>query len=141
MRITNVFSGRPAYYDRNPLMISNNYNQTIAPAALTVRWTYTVPTARKAYVEQQNSALDRATAAGTAAQMFAGTRYTPNGGSVAVFTYAVANTNTLNQEFSQLMGGSMVMLAGDKNDAVTSDLSTTGTVEFLLNGKCTEFDA
>ena len=142
MRLNNVFSGRPAWFDRNPTDNQNlAFDSTIAPAGVTTRWTYTTPTGRKAMLESALAVVRRATAAGAAARCFAIVTFLPGGINPQDMAIASFNNNTVDTLDRAIVGAIGVLVGLDTVRAQTSDASTAGTVEFDVAAKVTEFDA
>lgn len=138
---TGTSSGRAAYYDRNPLDVVNQYIAAIAPASLTVRWTYTVPAARKAYVESAFNLCIRETVATTAGDAWSEVTVTPNGGANTFLGAAVFNGNVVGNQGQSSLGSVGLLQAGDALIGKTLDNSSGGTVQFAVASKATEFDA
>lgn len=141
MRLTNVFGGRPALYDRNPTSFAFETSQTTGPHVQTTRGTYTVPTARKAQVTSISGCEVRVTAATTAARSETdhnmenvATALAPLA-RLAVWTNAVGDKDHYNQ------GGANYLLAGEIVIYEDVDSSTGGTIEYLSGMWINEFDA
>jgi hypothetical protein len=138
MRITNVFSGRPAYFDRNPTEITtfSNFQTAIAPHSLTTRVTYTVPTGRKAFIGALDFIMHRVTAAaplGRRRISFGTTTFTP--------THCMDWSNVVDAVTQLLTSLQAPFLAGDQIAVMTEDLSTGGTVDYIMAADIREFDA
>lgn len=142
MRLTNVFGGRPASYDRNPTTIVNGGSQySQAPHALTTRWTYTVPTARKFILGFWSVMALRVSVAGTAGAYEPIISATPSGGSNKVLVDLEQLTNLAGDNARLTGGGGTTYLAGDALLGQDFDGSTNGTVSFNESMSGTEFDA
>lgn len=132
------------YYDRNPTSFTLAFSQqTIAPHAATVRATYTVPTSRKAFIEISQCFLIFESVGdlvlGSAQSFY---RFTPSGGVAASVVTALAQgICPVRTYVAMLFGASIEMQAGDKLDAMTSNLYTASTCTHVLSLKGTEFDA
>jgi hypothetical protein len=137
MRISNVFSGRPAYYDRGPTDI--NIGTAVAatgPHSATSRGSYTVPTARKAQVTGLSLVAERVTVAGTPSVFNA---YCTQGGNVnQVASEQILNTVGAKAEVHT--GATFTALAGDILQLFTSDGSLTGTCGYDVRLQAIEFD-
>lgn len=140
--IGNVGGARPAYHDRTPLAITQQYSATaVAPHASTTRWTYTVPTGRKFFCQVTFARWVRATAAapvGNANVLFS---YTPNGGVNAVTQEAVGAQNGVGLGKETLLGVQGSLGPGDAVAGGTSDASTGGTIDYRVSMAGIEFDA
>lgn len=135
---TSGAANRNAYYDRNPTTLTTLAfaSLNVAPHASTQRWTYTVPTGRKAYLSVARVALFRNAAAA------------PVGN---VEDYMVwQNVYPAQLEFFNNAAGayltdhiphSIIMLAGQNITAFSSDASTGGTVSHWIDAAAMEFDA
>jgi hypothetical protein len=141
MRINNVFSGRPAYYDRNPTLPNQRFGQNaVAPHGLTTRFTYTVPSARKAFLGALYAHVFRVTAGAPVGLVVCTVTHT-NGANIANLVDFAFTDNTLLAQRQVAYGSSDVMVAGDTLVLQTSDGSTGGTVDYRIDSKITEFDA
>jgi hypothetical protein len=142
MRTGQPIIGRPAWYDRNPsqvLLWWTVNNQ--APHAETVRWTYTVPSGKKAMLEALDGLICIITAATTAGRRSIYVKLTrPSVGSAFIFNLQIL-TNNVGDVQTKGLGTSLLMLAGDILEGYTSDGSTGGTADYRLMAKITEFDA
>lgn len=141
MRLTNVFGGRPSFYDRNPLDIQKNASNTVAPHTQVQRWIYTVPTARKAQVTRLETFTHRVTAATTASQATMYVKNTPSGGSTLVVGETTTYGNNIDSGFDHATGTGPLLLAGDAIECDDFDASTAGTEQLTANLMATEFDA
>lgn len=143
MRLFNVRSGRAVYYDRNPADISLGFSGTdVVPHAETQRASYTVPTDKKAFLEQGITDMVRTAAAGTPGQSITFMQHTPDGGSAISYLQArlTPNFNSIGDRDKQLVGTSLLILEADLLEIVTQDLAVTGTVTYATALKLTEFD-
>jgi hypothetical protein len=142
MRIQNVRASRPDWYDRNPVMVGNIYGgDALAPHALTTRFTYTVPTGKKCYLEygQLKVTRDGATAtpvkAGCDFPITAGISTTPILGIASIIS------GTLGATDNQTLGAAIILVAAFAFTGSTFDTSTGGTCGYIVTFKGTEFDA
>ncbi len=140
MRLQNVFTGRPNYYDRTPLAINQTAANGVGPHAFTTRYTYTVPTGRKAWIEAQIAEVDRLTAATTAARVEADVEVV-TAGPTTDFLYCMFNNNVVGTLDKIVMGQAGMLIAGGQLIGADEDLSTAGTVNFGETSRATEFDA
>ena len=141
MRVSSFAVARPAYYDRNATSKNLVYGSAaIAPHANTTRFTYTVPSGRKCFVESLNVASFRETAATVVGQQFLnivvydGTTYC-NLIALYYYTTAVGSVQT------QILGNNATVYAGQQILGATWDLSTGGTQDLRLSAKGSEYDA
>lgn len=142
MKINSPSTARAAWYDRNPLMISNDFaTSSLAPAGNTSRWSYTVPSARKAALESSLANVIRETAATTAAYSAFTIQYTPSGGGGITIVRAGFNNNAVGTQGLDSKGSVGYLLAGDNIQGFTFDASTAGTLRGDVAVKVTEFDA
>lgn len=142
-RLENPVVTRFAYYDRNTVKRSISFKgDALAPHALTVRATYTVPSASKAFAEFFFTDLLRLTAAGTPGSPINFISHTPDGGApAAIFLARLLSTqNAINDTVKHAQG---VFLLANDDDAFTlstQDGSTTGTVFYEVRAHIVEFD-
>lgn len=142
MRFTQAFPARPAWYDRN----ATNQNQgaivtAAAPHTNTIRWTYTVPSARKAFVEILTVTMVRNGAAAPLGFYENFITYTPNAGVAKIPLIVWMRTNNVGDRVSQAIGQGMTLYAGDVINASDDDASTGGSVDYHSSIKAAEFDA
>lgn len=138
------FPGGPRleWYDRNPKRVVDKwFSYSIGPHALTVRWSYTVPTGKNAFIERLISKIYRAEAATSGALVYAHINITPFGEAPATMVWAHTRTNLVGDMDRGAVGHCGVLSAGDEIKASTSDVSTGGSLDYLLACKITEFDA
>lgn len=128
---------RTEWYDRAPLLVQRLFAQTIAPAGLTARWSYTVPASRKCLVENAIAIQTRITAAGAGGYCAS---FIGDGAAYVVAAIGYQFTSAGMQQTGAL-AGAMVYLAGSTITGQTWDTSTGGTVEYLVSMKATEYDA
>jgi len=142
MRSGQPIISRPAWYDRNPEPGWGVYfAAAVAPHALTTRWSYTVPTGKKTFLEAILCWLMRAGAAATVGRVYALIQYLEGGVSGPYLAYASIRTNSVGDGDSGNLGQSIIMVAGDIIRCQTSDGSTGGAVDYNTGFKATEFDA
>jgi hypothetical protein len=140
--IGQVGASRPAYYDRNPLAVYQSYSSNaIAPAAVVVRATYTVPSGKKAFCETLHGFARRRTAAAPVGTWSVGINVTPSGGSNTTILYKRDTKNVIDDQKEFTISPFGELGAGDKIDLITEDLSTGGTVDYTFITKAVEFDA
>lgn len=142
MRGGNAANPRQQWFDRNPLAVAKAYvNAATAPHATTVRWTYTVPAARKVQLEMVALEVLRDAAAAPVGFASVLVRYTPNGGANTTIVRIDTLNNTVGAVNVQSLGGAITGFAGDLFEGVTSDGSTGGSNLYVVTAKFTEFDA
>lgn len=141
MRLSSLASARPNYYDRNAVSGVAVYSAaSIAPHAETVRWTVTVATGKKAFIEITRMMAFRvtaATAAGTAGYV---SRVT-SGASYMDILYEAHINNTVGYEAKDIAPSGVTIYAGETLDGRTYDGSTGGAYNYLTGCKYTTFDA
>jgi len=142
VRASATFLARPGWYDRNPVRLFQYYKgDGVAPHSSTLRWTYTVPAGKKAWVELLVNRVKRSGAATTPDAVLSQIYLTPYGGSISTLLYVFFNSNTLGAGDTIIVPASMMLGAGDVLSAYTQDASTGGLVDYLVSAKITEFDA
>jgi len=134
-------ASRLAWYDRNPVSVIKWWGmQDVAPHFSTQRWTYTVPTSKKAYIENVNAMAVRTVVATTVGRVCDYVVYYPSGGGSLWLTEAEFIKNAVGDSDKNNIACPITMLVGDTVTGFTSDDSTAGTVDHFLMAKITEFD-
>lgn len=132
------FPGGPRleWYDRNPQSVDEGaLIDDTAPHSLTTRFTYTVPTGKKCFVELAMVHMLRSAAASSVEKATVEI--------LARGTYVVAaeiETNNVGDRASMVVGRNCIMLAGDVIAGRTVDGSTGGTIDYMLGFMGIEFD-
>jgi hypothetical protein len=127
---------RLAYYDRNPLTASLSFiGSALGPHAQTTRATYTVPSTKKAMLTHATLLIERQVVATTVGQALNNTSV--NGPTTFM---AGIGTNTVGDRDMAAPGSQLVILAGQVVNALTSDVSTGGQVNYLIAVGIQEFD-
>ena len=144
MRVGSFAVARPAYYDRNATAVNLAFTSTEAPHAATTRFTVTVASGKKLFMEVLSLAVYRATAASSAGNYITSLS-SYDGTTESNLLYDITYNNTTLAGGGPLqrlvVGTSVTVYAGQLIYAVTSDNSTGGTVRYILAGKGTQFDA
>jgi len=138
------FPGGPRldWYDRNPGNQRQLYAVAgVAPHLETIRWTYTVPAAKKAWISAAFVAARRATAATTAGEVRARVVFAPSGGQYGSIIMARIFGNVVNDQDKAAFGPGMMMQATDQLLGLTMDLSTGGTIDYEVTAVIVEFGA
>jgi len=138
------FPGGPRleWYDRNPYHRFQSYmNNNTAPHGVTTRWTYTVPTGKKAFVEGAQTYIHRITAAAPVGLVQVVIYVTPSGGGMSAFLLSQLITNNVGDKDHTEIGGGPVLYPGDAIEGQTSDVSTGGTTNLNITTEITEFNA
>ena len=133
------FPGGPRleWYDRNPQPQSLYYSGIdVGPHSSISRFSYTVPTGKKFFLENANVLVLRKTAATTEGQVegYISAR-------IPYIVYAELITNNVGDRSQMNVGRSVIMQAGELLNALTFDLSTGGTLDYIINAHGIEFDA
>lgn len=136
-------SVNPQYYDRNPSNMTNWYDLTnLAPHAVTVRISYTVPSNRKAFIDQISLFIKRETAAGVVDQAGGDANYITAGGLANNgLSFDLITSNNVADHDRQINTQFGAMLSGDQLNIDDYDFSTGGTTEAAGGFKVFEFDA
>jgi len=135
-------SPRAMYYDRNPTVIFKWWaSNDVAPHALTDRWSYTVPTGKKAFLESVLLQVLRTATATTPLRPRSGISYQPYGQAMEFMFLAYLRANTLYDRDKVVVGWAGVMAVGDLIIGRTWDDSTGGTNDYLNYAKIMQFDA
>lgn len=134
-------TARPAYYDRNPLILGFSVHQTFAPHGATDRWSYTVPAGRKAQLEYAFVRTRRTNLATTPNDFDALLRINPAGGGTIVLVLMPVATNTVEAGMTVSVSGPITLNTGDRLFATTIDQSVDGLVTYTITAKLLEYDA
>lgn len=142
MRIYPGISARTNAYDRNAIPRASAYfTSAIAPHALTVRWSYTVPASKKFQLGGASVGMANQTATTAGGIIESSIRYTPSGGAATRILSCIAgvmpNANNLNVTGLQGAFG----FAGDLFEGITQDTSVTTTNLYQNEMQGIEFDA
>lgn len=141
MDINNFGAARASIYDRNSELTNIIYGAPAVPHAPTVRSTYTVPVNKKAIINMISMFMERqsnASSADISDIVYLVTRLAGGVVTIGRLTDVLdANHDIATDSFS--LGATL--LAGDKIEIVTSDLSTGGGIYFNTLAVITEFDA
>jgi hypothetical protein len=142
MRTGHVQQSRPQWYDRTPIGRTNSAtNAATAPHAETVRWTRTIPTAKKYQLQTATVLVRRESAAAPASYMTAAVRLFPNGAANVIINEVLIVGNAVNDGDNQTLGGAIALLAGDVLEGITQDSSTGGTALYRTSQTGLEYDA
>lgn len=142
MRVNQVLSSRPQFYDRNPLaVIQSSGSAGNAPIGSTVDWSYTVPAGRKAQVTSTNIVNVRDAVATTAGEIRITIAIIPSGGSITNFMTVTGYDNTVGPTRLSTTGQAIFLGTGDLLRGLHQDLSTGGTFAYAVRASVTEFDA
>jgi hypothetical protein len=138
MRLTNVFSGRPAYYDRNPTAIGTMFYvaDVIGPHAFINRVTYTVPSGRKAIVEGAFGSIVRTAAGGVVGLAEVVFLQVSGSGEASVTEF----DNTVGAKANGSMAGGVLPAATQLIISTADASTTTSTHSFRAFQRITEFD-
>lgn len=125
--------------DRNPITSVLAFNGlALAPHAEISRALYTVPAQKKAILEHAFVSLLRITAAAPIGKYGA---FCAIKGSANKMVQVVLLTNVIGDKDHEIITNKIDLIAGDTVDLRTFDLSTGGTVDYVVGAKLTEYDA
>ena len=140
MKLGSLSSARPSIYDRNASGSLLGYTgNSIAPHALTTRFTQTIASGKKAVVESAFTQIWRDSAPG-ASGPFWGLVQLTSGATTVNMVGVLTATTTLYQGLAQTQAGQVTLYAGETIAGVTSDTSTGGTTAYWISAKLTVFD-
>lgn len=141
MRIGHLQPSRPEWYDRNPVAVYRYYQgaSVNGGAGGTSRWTYTVPSGKKCYIDMVSARLNvqtRRTAAGFHTAVISMTAGAVSIDPVRVEVYENVYGAGSAAGLSNLgaMGAGDVLFAQDAG-------ASTGDYNVTMSAKMTEFDA
>jgi hypothetical protein len=131
------------WYDRNPTVVFNAYNQIVPNGAWTDRqqWTYTVPKNREFFLEYLVVTLNAQKAAASGDTIVTYVTYTPNGAASQPLIKLTDISTTTQLAQTQQIGQSILLLPGDTISAYTTMPNEVNTVQFSITMKGTEFSA
>lgn len=135
---------RDSWGDRNPLQAMIRYRgDSVAPHVATERAKYTVPTGKKAQVQNYYTLIHVLTAATTAGVRYILCGFVPLGGTIGHLMVAQLNAdkNVIGNVNSGSVGLSTTLLVGDYVVINTYDGSTAGTVDYNGSITITEYNA
>ena len=141
MRVGSFAVARPNYYDRSATTKSTEYAGTTGPHAVTQRYTFTVASGYKAYVESCVTLATVATVATTRTAVYASQYVVTDDSGAADLAIVKIYGNTLGQQLLNVVSGVSLLNAGNQLVASTSDTSTGGTIDYILSVKYTQFAA
>lgn len=140
MKVTSYAVARPAYYDRNATAAISSYSGVLAPVTYTIRWTRTIASGKKAYLEVATVVTNRITAAAVVGSAEGFFRLT-SGASTIDLVSTQYLSNTVNVITEKSLAIPVTVYAGETIDGYTHDGSTGGTVYIQVACKFTIFDA
>ena len=142
MRQYNGQTARPTPGDRAPISRGTSYASLgIAPHVITQRFLYTVPAAKKFSLGFATVEALRATAAAPVGQVAAQVRTTTLQPTTNYPAAVRTLDNTVGSAARISSAPTLVLVAGESVDGVTEDVSTGGTMNYLLSYQGTEYDA
>lgn len=141
MNIGHVQQSRPAYYDRNAVVVVNAYAATVGPHVTTTRWAYTVPTGKKAFWNSAQVSATRVTVAAPVGEVDIRIRVTPPGGAGGQILGVTFWKNAIGDEMHAELATAEVMIASNVIEGITVDSGTGGTNTIRNTSQFTEFDA
>lgn len=130
---------RPAYYDRDAIPVTMEYNQIVAPHAAVVRVSYSPPGGYAAFVEVVTMLLLRSSAAGAANPANDQVRLNPFYGGVVIVAINFMQSNVISDQRTAIVTSYGYMAYGDVLDGLTYDSSVGGTMQHAIFMKGTEF--
>jgi len=135
-------SPKAVWYDRNPISRNDCWASiNVAPHSVTTRWSYQVPSGKKALLEVVQARVTRSLAATTAGLANSSIGLIPSGGTRKAIALATIRSNTLWDKEGATIGSAVALRTGDEIDYRTDDSSTGGTCDYIGAYKVTEFDA
>jgi hypothetical protein len=142
MRVGSFAVARPMYWDRNPTSNNANGNSgAVGPHGEGARWSVTIASGKKAFVDAACLETLRYTVASVNNVYYAAIRFTPSGGSACSIVQIQSFDNAVGSANRQSLAGSLLALAGDVISAVDADTGTGGTVNYSPQMHYILFDA
>ena len=142
MRLGSLASARSAYYDRNATGTFLQYGGTVAPHTATTRFSSTIASGKKAYIEVCQAYAYRSVAAGVGNNSVVWFRVLNSGATTYASTiFTRSDTAATGLMIERVVTGQVTIYAGEALEALTIDGSTGGSIDFNLSAKLTNFDA
>lgn len=142
MQVNSPASSRAAWYDRNSsttYYVSNTGQ--VGPHALTSRFIYTVPTAKKNKAEISYFYIQRGAVATNTAGVSSLFFYAPNSTNDGHINRLDLTSNVVGDHLSEVQAMQLMMAENDQFYNQDVDGSTGGTCTYEATYKGTEFDA
>jgi hypothetical protein len=129
------------WYQANFTPIYKMYDaSSVAPAAATERWTYTVPASRIGIVTAAHARVIRNTVATTAARQFAWIEISSNQTRIVEAAMIGTGTGTVGEHSQDSIGWGPVLKAGDIIRGMTYSNDTDGTASYNISASLMVFD-
>lgn len=142
MLIGHVSGSRLYYYDRTPVVRTLESRTFGLPPMNFIDVSYTVPTNKKAYIQNARAKIMRETAAGVLGIRSSMVDLTPNGGSLMTVAEALLKDNTIGRIDSDDVSAAGLLGAGDHIATETqTNGETGGTITFIASVWAVEFTA
>lgn len=133
---------RANYFDRNGVSKVSTYQaEALVPAAPGTKWSYTVPSNKKAFSEYLHAQVRRVAAAAPVGIIYSYITFTPSGGVASFLLYIAFRKNAIGDSEEKMANGFGAMYPGDNIFCVLGDTSTGGLVDFISTLKTSEYDA
>ena len=141
MKITSYAVARPAQYDRNASSNIQGDAAIYAPHGVTSRWTSTVPSGFKLFLEACSVSQQNITAPTVAAQASIIIRITSGVLFMDPIRLDILTSAVTTSIFSNQVFGQVTLYAGETMNVFTLNSSTGGTVLMASGAKGTQFAA
>lgn len=141
MKIDYAPTARQAYMMRNPTPVSfHNDSGAVGPHALTARWTQSVPANKIWVIESILVAVRRITVAAPIGLYTARLRISDAGAPTWLIHWQSVD-NTVNYFHLETLAGAIHLNTLASLTFETEDLSTGGTLDFVVSGRLYEYEA
>lgn len=140
MKVSSYALGRPNYYDRGATSLIKSYSGVVAPHGATTRWTTTIASGLKAFIETTHGYVDRQTAAAPGLNIVLWARIT-SGSDTSNLLFARSDGAAVGPLLDRSVAGGITLYAGEVFEGLTIDGSTGGTCNWALSSKLTTFTA
>ncbi len=140
MKVTSYAVARPAYYDRDSTGTSLTATTSAGPHAATARWTFTVGSGKKSYVETVLVRLTGQTAPATAGIQAVGIDSFTSGVYCSILYMEQTSSAALPKLINQF-ACMVTLFPADQLVGYSSDLSIGGTAQYIQMSKVTTFTA
>jgi hypothetical protein len=141
MKVTSYAVARPAQYDRNATSNIQSDAAIYAPHTATSRWTTTVPSGFKLFLEACSVSQQNVTAPTTAAQASIIIRITSGASFMDPIRLDILTSGVITSIYSNQLFGQVTLYAGEILNVLTLNASTGGTILMASGAKGTQFAA
>lgn len=141
MKVSSYAVARPAHYDRSATSAIASDATIYAPHGTTTRWTITVASGYKLFLEAASVSQQNVTGPTSAAQSSIIIRVTSGASFMDPIRLDILTSNVITSIYSNQLFGQVTLYAAETLTALTLNASTGGTVLMASGAKGTQFAA